>query len=299
MARRRNKKTHCLNCEFSFKEEDNYCPKCGQVNHDLKIPLKHLIHEFFESIFHLDGKIWITLKYFFLYPGRLTDEYLKGHRTKFIPPIRLFIFFGFIYFLFLSKSDPYVSDGKYDFENRYFHLNFKGDADSSDILNSNLRDSFNDHTQDSKDKKVSFLKAIEQRIILNLEIASKEEIYKIYLKSYSYSFYFLLPILALFLKLFYNRRFYYEHMITSLHLHCLMYLLLSIFLILNSLIKSYNLDIAIILGNLVFLILSSKLIYANNWISTIVKSCMIFILYLCSITLFAFISIVYSIYIYT
>ena len=102
MGRRKNKKTHCLNCQYSFHQEENFCPNCGQENHDLKIPFSHFVEEFLEGLFHFDSKVWFTLKTLFFHPGKITNDFLEGKRVSFVPPIRLYVFFSFIFFFTLS-----------------------------------------------------------------------------------------------------------------------------------------------------------------------------------------------------
>ncbi|MFN8347206.1 MAG: DUF3667 domain-containing protein [Spirosomataceae bacterium] len=97
----RRKHTICPNCETILKPEDNFCPTCGQENHDLKIPLGHLIYEFVESITHFDNKLWETLKAI-LKPGKLTRDFLDGKRVRYVPPARLYIFVSFVFFLLLN-----------------------------------------------------------------------------------------------------------------------------------------------------------------------------------------------------
>lgn len=96
----------CPNCEQVLKPEENFCHNCGQENHDLKIPLGHLIYEFIESIFHFDIKVWETLRVAFTRPGLLTKHFNEGKRARYVPPARLYIFISVIFFFLLN----YVAD---------------------------------------------------------------------------------------------------------------------------------------------------------------------------------------------
>jgi len=93
----------CKNCGHIWKSGPNeFCPSCGQGNTHLDIHLKHWILELIEGIFHVDGKLWITLRYLFIKPGQMSKEYAEGKRMKFIPPIRLYLFVSFVFFIALS-----------------------------------------------------------------------------------------------------------------------------------------------------------------------------------------------------
>lgn len=107
MAHPRSKSPVCPNCGYRFDqlpEHSNYCPECGQENHDLNVPLKHLFEEFIESLFHFDTKSVRTLRTLIFKPGFLTVEFRQGKRVSYVQPVRLYVFISFLFFLFLSIS---------------------------------------------------------------------------------------------------------------------------------------------------------------------------------------------------
>jgi len=110
MSKNRRKSDTCLNCKFSLRPEDNYCPNCGQENNTNKIPVRHLIFEVFEDFFHFDAKIWNTIKASFSKPGRITLDYLEGKRARYIPPVKFYVFVSFIFFLLLGKLSDHAID---------------------------------------------------------------------------------------------------------------------------------------------------------------------------------------------
>lgn len=78
----------CDNCHTAL--HGHYCHACGQSAHN---PLKHVGHaieEVFESFWHLDGRIFRTLRDL-LVPGRVAFNFLKGHRVGYVQPLRLFV----------------------------------------------------------------------------------------------------------------------------------------------------------------------------------------------------------------
>lgn len=95
----------CLNCGATV--QDRYCSHCGQENTEPKEKTSHLVKHFFEDITHYDSKFFITLKYLLFYPGLLTREYLAGKRSRFLNPVRMYIFISFVFFLvlFFKKTD--------------------------------------------------------------------------------------------------------------------------------------------------------------------------------------------------
>jgi Protein of unknown function (DUF3667) len=122
----------CPNCSTILKSEDNYCSLCGQENHDLKVPVGHLVYETVESITHFDTKLYTTLKAIFTSPGKITSDFLTGKRARHVHPIRFYVFISFIFFLLINKNvdktieDPSLKKG----------LNRLNDVKIGDVLDS-------------------------------------------------------------------------------------------------------------------------------------------------------------------
>jgi len=101
-------KTQCLNCKASVN--GNFCQQCGQATRDnTDRAVGKLLGEFFGNIFFLDNRFLLSGWYLFRYPGRMTVEFLRGKRKKFISPITLFLFFNLIYFFVNPLSDYSLS----------------------------------------------------------------------------------------------------------------------------------------------------------------------------------------------
>ncbi len=82
MSRRQRKKGPvCPNCDEQLQESFEFCPTCGQENHDLRIPFGHFAYEFVENITHFDTKLWSTLKLIFSKPGQLTKDFVEGGKS--------------------------------------------------------------------------------------------------------------------------------------------------------------------------------------------------------------------------
>lgn len=103
MSRTHLKLSRCPNCDTSLKVKDNFCPTCGQQNHDLKVPFHHLLTELLESIFHFETKFFTTLKSIFTQPGQITRDFWEGKRARYMHPFRLYVFVSFIFFLVANK----------------------------------------------------------------------------------------------------------------------------------------------------------------------------------------------------
>ncbi|RPE79842.1 DUF3667 domain-containing protein [Vulcaniibacterium tengchongense] len=79
---------HCENCGTAL--QGRYCHACGQ---SIVNPIRHTAHaieEVFEAFWHLDGRVFRTLRDL-LVPGRVAINYLLGQRARYIAPLRLFV----------------------------------------------------------------------------------------------------------------------------------------------------------------------------------------------------------------
>jgi Protein of unknown function (DUF3667) len=99
--------TACENCATALI--GGYCHVCGQRAHNPLHHFGHAVEEVFESLWHLDGRIFRTLRDLFV-PGRVAIGYLAGHRVRYVAPLRLFIILSLITF-FVGKLTLHIDPG--------------------------------------------------------------------------------------------------------------------------------------------------------------------------------------------
>lgn len=97
---------HCANCGASLA--DRYCGRCGQDSH-ASLSFGHFMHELLEGLFHVDSKLWRTLRTLLTRPGLLTQQYLGGKRHSYSPPFRSYLVISVVYFVLASLFDTSVS----------------------------------------------------------------------------------------------------------------------------------------------------------------------------------------------
>jgi len=106
-----NRKTNsCLNCGFTLDRIYNYCPNCGQGNHDDNVSFGTLVGDFFSTYFAIDSKFGKTVKPFFLKPGYLTNQYISGKRATYAHPIRLYLIISIFYFFMVTIAAHNLAD---------------------------------------------------------------------------------------------------------------------------------------------------------------------------------------------
>lgn len=87
----------CLNC--GERLEGAYCHWCGQPDRRLKRFFPALLRDLAEDTLGLDSRLARTLGPLFFRPGRLTADYLDGKRSRFTPPLRLYLAASVVFFL--------------------------------------------------------------------------------------------------------------------------------------------------------------------------------------------------------
>jgi hypothetical protein len=89
----------CLNCQTVL--EGAFCHVCGQSADDFQRPIGKLIIEAFGDTFAFDGRLWRTLPKLVFRPGRVTKDYIEGRRARYVPPFRMYLLSGILFFLVL------------------------------------------------------------------------------------------------------------------------------------------------------------------------------------------------------
>lgn len=96
--------TPCTNCGGPSSD---YCVRCGERqpgHHDLSAA--HFAHDVVHEFVHLDSKLFRTLRDIVAKPGFLTAEYFAGRKSRYIPPLRLFLTLFALQFLAFTFYQP-------------------------------------------------------------------------------------------------------------------------------------------------------------------------------------------------
>jgi hypothetical protein len=96
----------CDNCGALL--QGAFCHHCGQGAHNPVRSFAHAVEEVFESFWHLDGRIFRTLRDL-LVPGKVATAYLTGKRVPYVAPMRLFLVLSLLTF-FVARLAVHVED---------------------------------------------------------------------------------------------------------------------------------------------------------------------------------------------
>lgn len=304
-----NKSDDCFNCGKELKEEENFCPDCGQKNTDLNISLREISKEFAGDYFTFDSKFFTTLIPLLFLPGKVPKEYIDGKRVKHIPPLRIFIFLSFITFFlwgssFNNASSSFGGDNVDNLADSLtanaafidsinvtdnIDLRIQGDTAQNDtVLSSDLRFMLNKDNDPKMivdsiagDESEFLQKVIYQG--LRMYQAEKGSVKKYFMENISIVLLLVQPFFALLLKLVYIRRknfFYIEHLVFSLYLHAFVLFTSVLLYFLSFYIDIDTLILWFTLVFIIYLIIALKQFYEQKWFKTFIKSTIILFSYL-------------------
>lgn len=92
----------CLACGAAI--DGVYCGACGQKNDDMRRSSLTLAADFFRDTFGFDSRMWRTLGLLAVAPGTVPKNYAHGKRSRYTPPVRLFLVVSFLFFLTLALT---------------------------------------------------------------------------------------------------------------------------------------------------------------------------------------------------
>ncbi|MFT4758963.1 MAG: hypothetical protein ACI9XO_002048 [Paraglaciecola sp.] len=240
MSKRRVKLLQCPNCETTLPNAENFCPSCGQENHQIIRPASHLWTELIENLFNIDSRFFRTVKTLFFKPGTITKEYNAGKRKYYLSPIRIYLLASVVFFLLQSISFKVSDEQVAALKNKgnenlqdTIHLNFgmnslvltKEEAYKLANLNEEKIDSLlidSEFTPNFFSRKM----LLQSSRLLNGEINSVTQLTS---QGLSFAMFLLMPLFALLLLLFYRKqkKIYVEHLVFSIHFHAVAFILMS------------------------------------------------------------------------
>ncbi len=263
----------CKNCDTSFK--GNYCPECGQQLREFQKPFRFLIVDLAGNIFSFDTRLWRSIKSLVIKPGLYTLEYINGRRMRFVPPLRLYVFISFIFFLLLStyvNREIEISDAT---KIRLSTDLDKQKGEKKDANNDNVI-SLGDDTPDLSQKDLSE--------IVTTITADPSRYMNSFITFVSWSLFLLMPLYAFLLWLFFRKSqpYYFSHLIFAVNQHAIIFLLSGLIISIKLLFperhsQPENWALWLIP---IYMYVGEKQLYRKGWGSTFFRWLTISMLYL-------------------
>jgi hypothetical protein len=291
----------CANCKAPLLGP--FCHQCGQAKRTPVRELLALVKDSMGELFSLDGRFFKSLLPLYFKPGTLTLEYLKGKRSSFILPFRMYLGISIVMLILLSWSGD-----SFQFESRQnratpseqratdeqvkvglvgpketgvsvsesgFNMNFNGEP--YDPVNNPVRLNFAPAWFEAW-----FNQQLGEFAKHGHELSrSPERFAPSVLRHLPHALFFLLPVFAFLLKLLYlfKRRLYVEHVIVALHSHSFLFLNVIFSLFLSYVMELWQWNRTLQMWVLIvmwswapiYLFVMQKRVYGQGWIMTTIK----------------------------
>src|SRR4030095_3798993 len=88
--------THCENCGAQL--QGHWCAKCGQPAIDYRRSFRHVIADLLNEFLNWDSKFFATIVLLLARPWILTNQFLAGHRVRYVHPLRLYLLASLLFF---------------------------------------------------------------------------------------------------------------------------------------------------------------------------------------------------------
>jgi hypothetical protein len=232
-------------------------------------------------------------------PGYLTVQYLEGKRASYVQPFKMFLVVSLIYFLIGSIEMPQLLKSKGTEEEK---TESTRSSDGSQVItgqnevNISIKDKAYQFAPPDTLRKYIGKYGIDVYVRYNYPTAGPFARYlikkamRIYLGEKSFDevllhnasrlIFLLIPFAAFLFKILYlrRRRFYYDHLIFSLHFHTVVFMLFIVFQLIAVL---YEVPLLIQLGLiLLYLFFGMKKLYGQRGLPTFGKLLLFLLMYL-------------------
>ncbi|MBB3699060.1 DUF3667 domain-containing protein [Flammeovirga yaeyamensis] len=321
----------CKNCGNDLSNNDNYCSNCGQKNIDYNLKLRDLIQEFADELMSWDSRLFHTFIPFITNPAKLSKAYLEGKRVKYVQPFRIYLVCSIVFF-FLFNHLVVTDDGIVINKSGKEKVKNKSEEKKENSIPFSVIDFGKDSVinevtvnGDRFDKKI--IEAYKNETVLTNDfirdsLGVKEWINVIIIKqgqkiyndngktlkqsifaNMSVAVMLLVPLFALYLKLFYIRKrggiknLYIQHLVFSTHLHAFTLFCFTLMILIShfgpedfsALINTF-----IWLYSFVMTFVMMKKFYGQSWIKTIIKGSLAMHIHFVSMFFFAILEVILS-----
>src|SRR5881227_3067041 len=88
--------TRCENCGAEL--QGHWCAHCGQPAIDYRRSFRHVIADLLDEFLNWDSKVFATIGLLLVRPWKLTNQFLAGHRVRYVHPLRLYLLASILFF---------------------------------------------------------------------------------------------------------------------------------------------------------------------------------------------------------
>ena len=304
----------CPNC--GTLKQGRFCAVCGQNDRDYLQSMFPVLYHVLAETFEADSRVWRTLGGLFFRPGFLSLEFSRNRRAHYLSPFRLYLFTSLLFFLVLSFLT--VDGPKRDDDPGLIQVGVGGD-DKEVEANFEAIETLKRGLGEERAGKIDEILARPESsvprmlLVVNSEwLAGGDEgldgpfdsfvagqlvdvfhapwpvVRDRFVGYLPVAMFFVLPLYALMLKVLFIRRhrFYAEHLVFSMHIHTIAFVVFGVGLVTPS--DWPAVDGVLLLALTVYYFMALKRFYATGVFAAIAS--FLFLAWLYSLLLIAVIA---------
>jgi hypothetical protein len=232
----------CPNCDAAVS--GHFCHQCGQETVLHPPSTREFLHEFIGHYVALEGKLWKSLGLLLFRPGRLTLEYIKGRRVRYVQPLRLYLTFSLIFFA-VMKYNGHEDSTAHDKAGPEHPVTASAGRDGAPekkpgLVEEDRPGEFEDGSKWIREWLGNYnprLAAVAGDKVDHFGHLSGEDKGKVLTAAFysyvPYAIFFMMPLFALYLKVLYlgSGRRYGEHLLFALHANGFAFLAMSLMML--------------------------------------------------------------------
>lgn len=256
----------CLDC--GAKLAGPFCSQCGQKATSLDPTIKQLLTDALADVFSWDSRVWRTLRQLLTKPGSLTLDYWTGRRTRYVPPLRLYLFISFLGFLILMPLSRMreAQEGT----SRVGMIRINGAAPAE--MDLEARTEMADQMMEGAADTPAFIQYLAENLVrpIILEPRLADQLLN---QRLPYVLFLMVPVYGFYLRLLFRKKqkLFVPHFVQSLHLHAMAFILMMAGTGLDVLFGTQLVSLVAIIAILVSQFLALRLTYENGRVKTLVK----------------------------
>ncbi|MGI9628787.1 MAG: DUF3667 domain-containing protein [Longimicrobiales bacterium] len=269
----------CENCGEPLR--GSYCAQCGQSDADYDVPIRQFATEFLSESFDLDARLRRTLRPLFLRPGLVPAEYVSGHRARFVPPVRLYVFASFAVFLLLSVTSGPLRINLTSSDGEPVAPALSDSIGPTAPILAPVDDTVPDRTIVSEadttvDQNGSLIDRLMGRMTAGLARVQDrpDQFAEAFINRLAQAMFFLLPAFALILKLLYRGRLYVHHLVFAIYFHSFAFLWIAMMELIGATglpVLTTMAELAAVFGLPVYLFLAMRRFYGGGRAKTLLR----------------------------
>ncbi len=274
---------NCKNCDTTFV--GNFCPNCGQSVKDYEKPFGLLLYDLMGNIFAFDTRLWKTLKAVLFQPGKMASEFIAGHRVRYMPPFRLYVFISFIFFLLLNTVTLNTIENNYKQSGDAIVKLANNNRKNFILFNSKDIEIAQEDTLVSKNPEIEEADKEDKEVLDHFkDINSHPEYYlPQFFKYLSWFLFLLMPLYGAMLWLFFRKsyEYYLGHLIFAINQHSFLFIIFIIMMLLSYFLPG----VASAINGWLFLlipiysIIGAHKLYKKKWLTVFGRLLAIFFMY--------------------